>query len=210
MATMRYLFFGFLSVAVLFLGGAGNAAIADKEQSGSYAELPSTSPGLEQVDDPSVKRYASSGVRERIVDIAVHEIGVQEATGNNDGKRVEEYLAYTGLGKGDAWCAAFVSWCYGQTGLAVPRNAWSPALFPMARRYTAQQIRQGTVRQADLFAIYSPNLQRINHVGIVRKKEGSWILTVEGNSADQVLSKRRPLITIYAFSNWLDCGEGIW
>ncbi len=102
MATMHYLFFGFLSVAVLFFGGARNAAIADKEQSGSYVELPSTSSGLEQVDDPSEKRYASSGVRERIVDIAVHEIGVREATCHNDGKRVEEYLAYTGLGKGHA------------------------------------------------------------------------------------------------------------
>ena len=204
MATMHYLFFGILSIAILFPGRARNAAVMERKLSGNYAELPNTSSGLEQVDDPSVKRYASSGVRERIVDIAVHEIGVQEATGNNDGKRVEEYLAYTGLGKGHAWCAAFVSWCYGQAGLAVPRNAWSPALFPMARRYTAQQINQGTVRQADLFAIYSSSLQRINHVGIVRKKERSWILTVEGNVDNRVLCKRRHLATIYAFSNWLD------
>ncbi|QRQ62397.1 CHAP domain-containing protein [Sphingobacterium multivorum] len=164
----------------------------------------STDPAVEHGNDTSVKRYASSGVRERIVDIAVHEIGVREATGHNDGKRVEEYLAYTGLGKGHAWCAAFASWCYGKAGLAAPRNAWSPALFPLARRYTAQQINQGTVRQADLFAIYSSSLQRINHVGIVRKKEGNWIVTVEGNADNRVLCKRRPLATIYAFSNWLD------
>ncbi|TYR36937.1 hypothetical protein FXV77_07095 [Sphingobacterium phlebotomi] len=64
--------------------------------------------------------------RARIVEIAVAEIGVKEATGNNDGARVEEYLNYTGLGKGHAWCAAFVSWCYGQVGLTEPRNneAW--------------------------------------------------------------------------------------
>ncbi|MDF2850005.1 MAG: hypothetical protein K0S31_690 [Sphingobacterium multivorum] len=195
MATMHYLFFGFLSVAVLFLGGFGNAAIADEEQSGRYAELRGSA---------LFTHYASLVARERIAAIAVQEIGVQEATGNNDGKRVEEYLAYTGLGKGHAWCAAFVSWCYGQAGLAVPRNAWSPALFPMARRYKAQQIRQGTVRQADLFAIYSSSFQRINHVGIVRKKEGNWIVTVEGNVDNRVLCKRRPLATIYAFSNWLD------
>ncbi|APU99905.1 hypothetical protein BV902_20995 [Sphingobacterium sp. B29] len=142
--------------------------------------------------------------RERIAAIAVQEICVQEANGNNDGMRVEEYLAYTGFGKGHAWCAAFVSWCYGQAGLAAPRNAWSPALFPMARRYTTQQIGQGSIRPADLFAIYSPSLQRINHVGIVRKKEGNWIVTVEGNVDNRVLCKRRPLTTIYAFSNWLD------
>ena len=143
-------------------------------------------------------------MREHITNIAVQEIGVREATGHNDGKQVEEYLAYTGLGKGYAWCAAFVSWCYGQAGRSAPRNAWSPALFPMARCYTAQQIGQGAVRQADLFAIYNQKLRRIDHVGIVRKKEDNWIVTVEGNADNRVLCKRRPLATIYAFSNWLD------
>lgn len=204
MATMHYLFFGILSVAVLFLGGAGNAAIADKQQPVSYAELCGSAPVAGYGDAVSSQHNARLVARERIAAIAVQEIGVQEATGNNDGKRVEEYLAYTGLGKGHAWCAAFVSWCFGQEGLAVPRNAWSPALFPLARRYTTQQIRQGTVRKADLFAIYSSSLQRINHVGMVRKKEGNWIVTVEGNVDNRVLCKRRPLATIYAFSNWLD------
>lgn len=204
MATMHYLFFGFLSVAVLILGRARNAAVDDKSLIGNYTEMLSTDPVAEHGDAASLKCHSGSGVRERIIDIAVQEIGVQEATGNNDGKRVEEYLAYTGLGKGQAWCAAFASWCYGKAGLAAPRNAWSPALFPLARRYTAQQINKGTVRQADLFAIYSSSLQRINHVGIVRKKEGNWIVTVEGNADNRVLCKRRPLATIYAFSNWLD------
>ncbi len=142
--------------------------------------------------------------RKNIVDIAIHEIGVSEATGHNDGKRVEEYLNYTDFGKGYAWCAAFVSWCYGQAGLPAPRNAWSPALFPMARRYTGQQIQQGAIRPADLFGIYNTRLGRIDHVGIVREKQGHWILTVEGNVADQVVSKRRAVSAIYAFSNWLD------
>ena len=204
MATMHYLFFGFLSVAVLFLGGAGNAAVGGHILTGNNAKTLGTASAVVHGNDKSVKCCARAGVRERIVDIAVEEIGVREVTGNNDGWRVEEYLAYTGFGKGHAWCAAFVSWCYGQAGLAAPRNAWSPALFPSARRYRAQQIRQGTVRQADLFAIYSTSIQRINHVGIVRKKEGNWILTVEGNVDNRVLCKRRPLTTIYAFSNWLD------
>lgn len=143
-------------------------------------------------------------LRQRIVDIAVREIGVQEATGHNDGPRVAEYLAYTGLGKGHAWCAAFVSWCYSQAGLTAPRNAWSPALFPMARRYTEREVKLGAIRQADLFAIYNNRLRRIDHAGIIRERRGSWLLTVEGNSENRVLSKRRPIVTIYAFSNWLD------
>ncbi|MNG70069.1 hypothetical protein D3C87_775250 [compost metagenome] len=191
MATMHYLFFGVLSVAVLFLGGFGNRAVKQgtfENQSRAMA-----------VNSTPVHHNRIDNFRERIVAMAAHEIGVREATGSNDGARVEEYLAYTGLGKGHAWCAAFASWCYGQAGLSAPRNAWSPALFPIARRYTRQQI-----RPADLFAIYNQRLGRINHVGIVQKIEGSWLLTIEGNVADRVLSKRRSRATVYTFSNWLD------
>lgn len=204
MATMHYLFFGILSVAVLFLGRAGTAAVREQKLSGSYAALRSTGPLVGPSDAVAVNDYIGSDLRKRVIDSAVQEIGVQEATGNNDGPRVEAYLRYVGLGKGYAWCAAFVSWCYGRAGRPLPRNAWCPALFPMARRYKAAQIAQGSIRQADLFAIYSSSLRRIDHVGLVRQQKGSWIVTVEGNSANRVLSKRRPLTTIYAFSNWLD------
>src|SRR5690606_29450817 len=61
------------------------------------------------------------------------EVGVREATGNNDGPRVAEYLRYCGLDEGYEWCAAFVSWCHGRAGYATPRNAWAAALFPENR-----------------------------------------------------------------------------
>ena len=196
MATMHYLFFGILSVSVLFLGGFGHCAL-ERQIAGNQPT--SLLMGATSRQEDRIEKN-----RKNIVDIAIAEIGVREATGHNDGWRVEEYLAYTGLGKGHAWCAAFASWCYGKAGFAAPRNAWSPALFPMARRYTAQQIGQGSFRLADLFAIYNQKLRRIDHVGIVRKKEDNWIVTVEGNADNRVLCKRRPLATIYAFSNWLD------
>lgn len=201
MATMHTLFLGLFSFLILYIGGLGHVAVSQRKLPGHVFVLAQND---FRVSDRPLNRQASRNLRERIVDIAVQEIGVREATGSNDGLRVEAYLRYVDLGKGYAWCAAFASWCYGKAGLAAPRNAWSPALFPLARRYTARQINQGTVRQADLFAIYNQNLGRIDHVGIVRKKEGNWIVTVEGNSANRVLSKRRLLATIYAFSNWLD------
>jgi len=192
---MHYLFFGVLSVTVLAIARFGNRTIAERKANHltSYAAV---------YRKPGIASYHP--LRQQIVDIALNEIGVKEATGNNDGQRVEEYLAYTGLGKGYAWCAAFVSWCYGQAGLSAPRNAWSPALFPMSRRYAAGQLPQESIRPADLFGIYNQGLGRINHVGIVRKLEDKYILTVEGNIANRVLSKRRALATVYAFSNWLD------
>lgn len=42
--------------------------------------------------------------------------------GNNDGERVEEHLAVTGLKKGQHYCAVFVSWVYQQAGFADPRS----------------------------------------------------------------------------------------
>jgi hypothetical protein len=193
---MHYLFFGFLSVAVLAIGGVGHRAI---EREIAVVQPSSMASGARLGHPDRIENF-----RKKIVDIAIQEIGVMEATGNNDGKRVEEYLAYAGLGKGYAWCAAFVSWCYGKAGHSVPRNAWSPALFPMARRYTPRQVQQGAIWPADLFGVYNTRLARIDHVGIVREKQGHWILTVEGNVADQVVSKRRAVSAIYAFSNWLD------
>ncbi|MDF2857580.1 MAG: hypothetical protein K0Q87_3431 [Neobacillus sp.] len=194
MATMHSLFLRFLFVAVLLPGGFGNRALV--RHNVPYELVP--------LGYGSSELGSSERVRERIVDIARKEIAVREAAGKNDGARVEEYLAYTGLGKGYAWCAAFVSWCYGKTGLPAPRNAWSPALFPLSRRYTKERVQRGAVRQADLFAIYIQKLGRIDHVGIVQKMERSRILTVEGNVDNQLLSKRRSLTTVHAFSNWLD------
>ncbi|SFS88966.1 CHAP domain-containing protein [Sphingobacterium wenxiniae] len=147
------------------------------------------------------------GRRWTILQIATAEIGVHEATGNNDGKRVEEYLAYTGLGKGHQWCAAFVSWCYGQAGLSRPRNPWSPALFPKEKTY-----RKGThegrpyenpIQSADVFGIYGISAKRINHVGLVKSVQGKYLITIEGNSNDRVESRRRHLSTIYALADWL-------
>ncbi|NGM64418.1 CHAP domain-containing protein [Sphingobacterium sp. SGR-19] len=152
------------------------------------------------------------GIRQKIIDIASAEIGVREATGNNDGDRVEEYLRYTGLGKGYAWCSAFVSWCYGQAGLPEPRNPWSPALFPNARTYCRSDVcrRPITLTQikpADVFGIYGQGVRRINHVGLVKEARNNYLVTIEGNSNDRVESKRRHLSTIYALADWIGGGR---
>lgn len=50
----------------------------------------------------------------KIIIWAGNQLGVREATGNNDGPAVEKYLASVGLGKGYSWCMAFVYWCVKQ------------------------------------------------------------------------------------------------
>jgi cell wall-associated NlpC family hydrolase len=146
-----------------------------------------------------VKQTANEDKRNAIIKTATAELGVREVTGNNDGPRIEEYLAYTHLSKGYEWCAAFVSWCYGQVGLEQPRNPWSPALFPKSRL-----VDKVNSKPADVFGIYSNTAKRIHHVGLIKELQGSYIISIEGNSNNRVESRRRHLRTIHSIANWID------
>lgn len=138
-----------------------------------------------------------------LVGIAEREVGVRERTGQNDGLKVEDYLASADLKKGQPWCAAFVSWVYKQAGYTKPRTGWSPALFPSSR----------LVRSAlpgNLLAVYFPKLKRIGHVGIIVKMDGEWCSSIEGNTnsegsseGDGVYIKRRHVKTIYRIADWI-------
>ncbi|SKB88448.1 hypothetical protein SAMN05660841_02846 [Sphingobacterium nematocida] len=148
------------------------------------------------------KRRSPSGdedKRDLIIQIAGKELGTHEATGNNDGNRVEQYLHYTNLGKGYNWCASFLSWCYGQAGLTAPRNPWAPALFPKARQILKKQC-----QPADVFGIYGAKVRRINHVGLVKEISNDYLISIEGNSNNRVESRRRHLRTIYALAKWVN------
>ncbi len=142
--------------------------------------------------------------RTRVIAIAKSQIGVREATGNNDGLDVEKYLHYTGNKKGDPWCASFVSWIFGKAGYHQPKSAWSPALFPKAR-----QLQNPAT--AMVFGIYFPKLKRIAHCGIISKVNDKWIYTIEGNTnivgsreGDGVYQRIRHERGIAFYANWLN------
>jgi len=101
--------------------------------------------------------------REKIAAIARGELGVREVTGNNDGERIEEYLAITGLKKGQPWCASFVSWVFNKAGYPEPRTAWSPALF--VNKVITKAIKPGNV-----LGIWFPDKKRIAHAGLVNSR----------------------------------------
>lgn len=149
------------------------------------------------------------GQRTCIVNTYTLEIGVREATGKNDGVEVENYLASTGLGKGYAWCAAFVNWVYTDCGVRTPKSpAWSPSWFPDSKTIAIEHGLQG-----DVFGIYFKSKKRIAHVGFIDEdfENGkSTILTVEGNTNDSgsregdgVYRKRRSKNQINKVSCWL-------
>ncbi|RYD96258.1 MAG: CHAP domain-containing protein [Sphingobacteriales bacterium] len=136
--------------------------------------------------------------------IAKSQIGIREASGNNDGLAVEKYLAYTGNKKGEPWCASFVSWVFAQAGYPQPRTAWSPALFPSSRKVSDAE-------PATVFGIYFPKLKRIAHVGLVEKVRSNWIFTIEGNTnpagsreGDGVYQRIRHKRSIAVYADWLN------
>jgi len=223
MATIR-IFLGIICLAAFGSRGLpGSGTVTEPGFSGERLRARRLAPGVERAagNDQSEsgqksligghdfslngrgKSLSGCGKEATLLLIARKELDVREETVHNDGTRVEEYLRYAGAQKGDPWCAAFVSWVFGQAGYARPKTAWSPALFPKARQ-TINPL------PADVFGIYFPNLKRIGHCGLVSKKQGNWIYTIEGNTnvagsreGDGVYAKIRHRHSIAVFAGWL-------
>lgn len=144
-----------------------------------------------------------SGVADcNLLNIAAKQVGVREKTGHNDGPMVERYLAYVRLQKGEPWCAAFISWVFGQAGYDKPKSGWSPDLLPASRRIPAP-------RPGAVLGIYFPQLKRVAHVGLVIGSRHDWVDSIEGNTnvngsreGDGVYRKLRHKRFIYGYADW--------
>lgn len=152
-------------------------------------------------------------MREKVAGIYTSEIGVREASGRNDGERVEMYLRSTGLGKGNAWCAAFVCWTFIQADVKAVVSAWSPSWFAKNVIYTRGDNGNTTPARADVFGIWFADKKRIAHVGFIDEwdSKSSFTITVEGNTndagsreGDGVYRKRRLKTQIYKVSRWIN------
>ena len=139
---------------------------------------------------------------DKLIAIAQSQMAVRETSPQGQ-QAIRQYLQDVQLKSEAPWCAAFVSWVYHQAGYGAPRTAWSPALFPRSRQI--QQPEKGAV-----FGIYSKNLGRIAHCGLVEKVQHDWIISIEGNTnrsgsreGDGVYRKWRHRRAISAFARWL-------
>ena len=155
-----------------------------------------------------VSMPAEPDVRQRLQAVYVAQVGVREATGNNDGLEVEAYLATTNLGAGYPWCAAFVSWVFEQEGYDQPRTPWTPALFPNKRNIWP--AKEQTPQVSDVFGIYIASKKRIGHAGFVEHWGAHFVVTVEGNTnpagshdGDGVYRRRRRTKTIHRVADWI-------
>lgn len=124
-------------------------------------------------------------LQEKALEIAVTQIGVEEAPGHkNTGKDVEKYLKSVGLGGGFSWCMAFVHWCFADAADKMGRKN------PLFRtggvleqwRQRKVEFRALTPKPGDVFIMdYGKGM---GHTGIVEKVDLDIIHTIEGNTND--------------------------
>lgn len=165
---------------------------------------------------PAIPKAAPAPTpREVVIAVAALEVGVQEKTGKNDGE-VDKYLAAVGLGgTRNPYCAAFNYWV-GKKALGAlnpyPKSAWSPDHLKGGVRVTASTV----VRGGEAFGIWFPAKGRIAHTGLLERRDGANLITIEantsanaasGSAADRdgqgVYRKRRHWRTVHSTRDWL-------
>lgn len=125
-----------------------------------------------------------------VINIAHNQIGIREATGNNDGFRVEEYLRSVGLKKGNPYCVAGIYWCYLKADIQLILNnpAYSPnwSLKPMKLMYTKGKTSLNMlndIEKGDVMLFYMKNKQRIGHGELIDYPFGDNFVTVGFNTS---------------------------
>ena len=132
-----------------------------------------------------------------VLDVASKEVGVREV-GNNAGPRVEEYQRSVGISKGDAWCVAFVYWCFqtaaASKGVTNPMqkacktggvlDLWNRARTAEIPTVTTEQAinNPARVKPGMIFIISTGGGK--GHTGLVSRVVGNKLETIEGNTND--------------------------
>ncbi len=187
-------------------------------------------PGLATSSSTKIEAPVKAALtpRERVIAYAAEQIGVTEATGNNDGPRVEAYLKSVGLSKGNPYCAAGIYWT-GQQALGsdnpYPKSGWSPD-FVTPPTWTFSK--GGAWPQpGDAGGIHFPKKGRIAHTFLIAGSDQSplgwkwrcskgYFRTIEWNTSRDaasgsardrdgggVASKLRPVSTVWGSRDWL-------
>ena len=172
---------------------------------------------------------------EKVLNLARDEIGYKEKitnsqlddkTANAGGGNFTKYGRdldnvtdfYNGKKNGFAWCDQFVDWLfYKSFGAATAmkmlyqptRSAGAGCLYS-AQYYKAAGAWYTTPQPGDQIFFYSSG--SINHTGIVEQVNATQVITIEGNTADQVARRTyalaNSLIAGYGRPNWAAASSG--
>lgn len=138
---------------------------------------------------------------------AVTQLGVAEVPKNsNAGRDVEKYLRSVGLGKGYAWCMAFVYWCASESAkeLGVVNPLIKTGGVMRQWNESAKERRKSAPQVGDVFIMDFG--KGTGHTGFVERVDGSNVHTIEGNTNDEgsregyeVARRVRPLKSFKGF-----------
>jgi len=154
-------------------------------------------------------------LRKNLVDSLTSQLHVREVTGKNDGVEVEKYLRFVGRYKGDAWCAAYVSYNLHSVGVTTaPRTAWAPVYanskYVIWSPSLLKQRKAQTPKPGDCFTVYHETAKRVGHVGFIVGQNDHYFITNEGNTGlsgtregSGVHSLKRSKHKIYAITNYI-------
>lgn len=201
MATAKILLCAFCFALTGCSGGTERNYLAQPNAHrpiGTYSDVNDRRPILNFKTDHNVDEHYR-----RIVDAARKEIGTREGNFPNTGPKVSAYLSYVGIKTAAPWCAAWLSYVFGQAGYPQPKTAWCPSLFPASRQ--AREAKEGLV-----LGIYFAHLGRLGHCGIIERVNGSYIMSIEGNTSaanerdgDGVWRKLRHKRSIRCYADWI-------
>lgn len=135
--------------------------------------------------------------------VAITQLGQHEnPLGSNWGEPVKTYLHSVGIDFPASWCAAFVYWCYNQTGLPNPLVKTGGVLRHWGEANKA--LRVTDPEPGDIFIMDFG--KGLGHTGIVEKVDATFVYTIEGNSNDsgsregiEVTRKQRPKTKIKGY-----------
>lgn len=187
-----------------------NSIDASISKPGSVDYIAEDEPEIYQEAPTIPKQPSIDEKKQKLVSVYRGYIGIREKTGKNDGPEVEKFLAHEGLGKGFAWCAAFVSFCLDSAGFENSINAWSPTAHnPNGLIYNKRKF-VGNPEPGHVFTIYYPKRKRIGHTGFYDGWASENVIkTVEGNTnsrksreGDGVYVILRPIGTIHSITSW--------
>ena len=162
---------------------------------------------------------------EKVLDLAREEIGYHEKLTNSQlddkyanagggnytkyGRDLDNVTNfYNGKKNGFAWCDQFFDWLFYKSFgaqaamqmLCQPQRSAGAGCLYSAQYYKSAGCWYTSPQPGDQIFFYSSG--SINHTGIVEKIEGSNVITIEGNTADQVARRT------YAMANSLIAGYG--
>lgn len=148
--------------------------------------------------------------KKSLTEIYLSQVGVRELTGKNDGPEVEMYLKSVGLGKGYAWCSAFVKWNLDQAEIPNKINAWSPTAENQNHIIFKNKRFSEEPQPGDVGTLYYPKLKRIGHTYFFHRKINSTSYeSVEGNTngggsrdGDGVYKRIRSFNATHSISRW--------